>query len=786
MTDPAIAPQNTNSTPQKEKPLEEIGWRIHLQGQVQGVGFRPFVYRLACELGLKGWVNNTVEGVKIHINASSEVAKIFYTQVRSRAPRLAHITAHSCQAVPFEYFEDFTIIESTHEGSPNLLISPDFALCERCRAELSNPQNRRYGYPFITCTDCGPRYSILKTLPYDRIHTAMQAFEMCQQCHQEYQDLHERRYFSQTNSCATCGIAIQLFDNQQKTIYFENHAALLQFAAQALQSGKILALKGIGGYLLLADATSEQAVLTLRKRKNRPSKPFAVMYPDLESLAKEAYLSTAAQMALQSAAAPIVLLNFKEENSLASQAIAPQLDKIGVMLPYAPLLAILITLFAKPLIATSANLSNSPLVYEEQDALDNLAVLADYTLTHNREIYFPQDDSVIQWTDFEHVPIFLRRARGYAPTYLPSQILQPEVSILAVGAMLKSTFTLQHAGNLYVSQYLGDLANFDTQIRFEKLVERFCKLLKVHPEIILRDLHPQYPSSIWAEEYAAQHQISIHSIQHHEAHFGAVLAENDLLLAKEKILGIIWDGTGYGTDGNTWGGEFFIYQQATIERVGHIGEFPQFLGDKMSLEPRIAALGMSEGKPDTATLLKSKFSEIEWQNYLTLLQKTARKSTSMGRLFDAVASLLGLADKQSYEGEAALYLEVLARKYFKQKGLLRLESCINFSEALPEQIAQHIFQVLALEYQQGKDKSYLAAQFHCTLLDLVEAQARKFQTEHLAFSGGVFQNSLLIDLIQKHLSTKLHLYFHKQTSPNDECISLGQWACFQMEKYQSL
>ncbi len=786
MTDPTLNPQNTEQNSKKAKFPQIKGWRIHLQGQVQGVGFRPFVYHLARKLGLKGWVNNTVEGVKIHINASAELASTFYAQVRSLAPRLAHITAHTCQEVLFEYFEDFSIIESTQEGNPNLLISPDFALCQACQEELNDPKDRRYAYAFITCTNCGPRYSIVNALPYDRIHTAMQPFEMCQTCSQEYYDIQDRRYFSQTNSCLTCGVKMQLFDSQSIKINFESQAHTLEFTAKALQEGKILALKGIGGYLLLADATSSEAILALRKRKNRPSKPFAVMYPDLKSLEKDAYLTPQAQTTLKSAAAPIVLLSFKSNNSLASQAIASGLDKIGVMLPYAPLLAILATLFGKPLVATSANISNAPLVFKEEDALENLVLLADYILTHNREIYFPQDDSVMQWTDFEQVPILLRRARGYAPTYLSTQILAPQASILAVGAMLKSTFTLQHAGNLYVSQYLGDLTNFDTQLRFELLLERFCKLLKVQPKVILKDLHPQYPSTHWAEEYAAKNQILLHSIQHHEAHFGAVLAENNLLSTKEKILGVIWDGTGYGTDGQVWGGEFFVYQQGMIERVGHIGEFPQLLGDKMSLEPRIAALALSRGDVSVINILQPKFSAIEWQNYLVILQNSSLKSTSMGRLFDAVASLLGLADKQSYEGEAALYLEVLARKYFKQKGLLRLESCITFSENAPkEATAQHIFQALAEAYQAGKDKSYLAAQFHCTLLDWIEMQAKRFQTKHLAFSGGVFQNSLLIDLVKRYLSTNLHLYFHHQTAPNDECISLGQWARFQMEKYRS-
>ncbi|NJL14004.1 MAG: carbamoyltransferase HypF [Microscillaceae bacterium] len=522
------------SMPMPQTDVAPLTYLIQLRGQVQGVGFRPFVYQLAHRLGLTGWVSNTLEGLKVVLNACPEEARHFYELLLSKAPAQARITQHTFQIIDYQCFEDFKIIESASEGTPNLLISPDFALCQQCEAELFEIHNRRYGYVFLTCTQCGPRYSILEQLPYDRPHTAMQAFAQCPTCTQEYQNLQDRRYFSQTNSCADCGLTMRLFDSQGEEKSFATPQTLLDFVVGQLRAGQIVALKGIGGYLLLADATSAETIRTLRQRKNRPHKPFAVLYADEEALRRELVVSDLAWAHLQSAAAPIVLLPLAPAHSLAQAEIAPSLDKIGVMRPYAPLLAWLGRELGKPLVATSANLSQSPLVYEDAIAQTHLRRLADWVLSHNRAIVFPQDDSVLQISDFEAQPVFLRRARGYAPTFLYDGPLEPGASVLAVGAMLKSTFTLQHQGQLYVSQYLGDLQSYDTQARFETVLHRLCQVLQARPQLVLRDAHPGYPNSAWAEAFAQSQGIPCRAILHHEAHFGAVLAENHCSAARKR------------------------------------------------------------------------------------------------------------------------------------------------------------------------------------------------------------------------------------------------------------
>jgi hydrogenase maturation protein HypF len=766
----------------KEHIAPPSGYFIHLQGRVQGIGFRPFVYQLAMRLELKGWVNNSVEGVKIAVYGEKIKLDTFYQKLLAEAPTLAKITNHICQNIDFEEFKEFSIIESQAEGNPTILLSPDFALCHNCKEELSDPQNRRKDYAFITCTQCGPRYSVLQNLPYDRETTSMQNFEMCKTCKQEYSNVHDRRYFSQTNSCPDCGIQMQVFDAAQNEIKFAHQTEIISFISKQLAAGKIIAVKGIGGYLLLTDASNEQSILTLRKRKNRPNKAFAVLYPNKVFLQEDVHLPADSLAHLENEASPIVLLPLKEKHSIASKVIAPNLDKIGVMLPYAPFLALLANHFQKPLIATSANISNAPIVYQDQEAIEKLNKIADFVLTHNREIMFPQDDSVIQLSEVHRLPIYLRRSRGYAPTFFYPILEDKNTSILATGAMLKSSFTLQHAGNLYVSQYLGDLESFDTQIHFQKNIENLLHLLKAKPSHILRDLHPHYPSTEWAESFATAKQISTQSIQHHEAHFGAVLAENHLLESHFPVLGFVWDGTGLGHDGNIWGGECFLYQDFSFSRIANIGEMPHILGDKMAREPRLSAFAFCKDITGAESVLKMLFKEIEWKNYSQILEKSTLKTTSVGRLFDAVAALLGLANTQSYEGEAAMYLEVLARKYFRENGLKPLKSYLDDSQKDNQNVAKTMLKNIIQDLKTGTDKIEIAAKFHYSLIDFIQKTAHHFELKHLAFSGGVFQNNLLVDLLIEFLSAQFNLCFHKQLSPNDECISLGQWACYQIEQ----
>ncbi len=751
-------------------------FHIHITGQVQGVGFRPYVFRLAEAFGLKGWVNNAADGVHIKFNADVNNANAFYQALIRQAPALARIVTHEMKEVTPEPFYAFHIIQSDTTTQANLLLTPDFALCADCRHELHDVKNRRFYYPFITCTNCGPRFSIIQCLPYDRERTTMQGFMMCPTCEAEYHNVYDRRYFSQTNSCPTCGIHLQLFDNEQNIL--ENP---LETTIQLLQNGKIVAIKGLGGYLLICDATNAAAIQRLRARKHRPTKPLALLYPNIETLEKDVKLNDSEQILLQSPAAPIVLLDLKDEifSGIQTDLIAPNLHQIGVMQPYAPLFDLIINGINKPLVATSGNVSGSPVIYEDEKALQELLHIADFILVNNREIVLPQDDSVVRLSHYYQQSIVMRRSRGYAPTLL-NQTITDYFSdktrvVLALGAHLKSTFTLLHGGNVYVSQFLGDLDHYESQQSFEKTLYHFLQLFGNQPLKIITDRHPSYFSTQMGERLGQDWNVPITKVQHHKAHALAVLGENYLLDCKEPVLNVIWDGTGYGEDGQIWGGEFFYYNNYNLSRVAHVDYFPFILGNKMPREPRISALCLAYHISEAHDILKAKFSENEWNFYQKLLQKSDKLLTSsVGRLFDGVASLLGLADKVSYEGEAAMYLESLAKSWFHKNDLN--VKAHYFEEIFSNNIISTsvLLQNLLSDFQKGKAKDYIAAKFHVSLVYIIKKVAQTTDCQKLTFSGGVFQNELLIDLLIHYLQNDFTLYFHQQLSPNDECISFGQ------------
>ncbi len=813
-------------------------YRIHLQGQVQGVGFRPFVWRLAQEMGLVGWVNNAADGVHIEFNAAPYEAQVFFEKMQTEAPLLARIRRSEMVEAPPQFFEKFEIVESSASSEPDLPLTPDFALCESCAEDLRQPGNRRHRYAFTTCTTCGPRYSIIKRLPYDRAETAMQPFTMCSDCQREYDDVTDRRYFSQTNSCRVCGVTLRLYfahatpqriENQDvapvaplrenqfvaegnESLSFFAHAppqrienqdvvpvAPLrenQFVAEgnealtrtveALKQGSVVAAKGIGGYLLLCDASNQSAVETLRQRKHRPTKPFALLYPSLEVLAKDAELSEAAKQELTSPVAPIVLLPLVETpaSSVAFDGVAPGLDKVGGMLPYSPLLRLLADDFGGVLVATSGNLSGSPIVFEDKMALETLTAVADFVLTNDREILTPQDDSVLTFSPFHQQKIILRRSRGLAPSLFVEGLDLPSGNVLAMGASLKSTFCRQHRRNVYVSQYLGDLESYDTQQSFRHALDHLTTVLQSPPDTVLLDAHPDYFSTQLGEELAANWGAKTVHIQHHEAHFAAVLAENGLLQSAEPILGIIWDGTGLGSDGQIWGGEFFLKAKSggdsksppdLWQRVAHLDNFDFLLGDKMPREPRISALSLCKGIAAAEEVLMTKFSVNEWSLYNRLLRNgSTLQTSSMGRLFDGVASLLGLGDVQTFEGEAAMRLEQAATKYFKKHGLRSAETWLgrlDHQENLP---FSPIITGLLGGLKKGDSIEKLAAQFHTSLVSGIQLVAQHCNAKKLAFSGGVWQNGLLVDLCIELLGSDFELFFHRQVSPNDECVSFGQ------------
>lgn len=769
-------------------------WHIHISGRVQGVGFRPFVYRLATSLNLKGRVQNGMDGVYIDVNADEEMLLDFCQKIKANAPAVAQIGSITYAEADGQEFTDFDIVPSEQEGQANLLITPDLAICESCRQELHDPKNRRYQYPFITCTQCGPRYSILKSLPFDRENTSMRSFHMCPECMAEYTCIdslaeiseHEvkdnSRYHAQTNSCGKCGIKLSLYKLNPKHPYAQlvdsQAETLIKKISQLLLGGNIVAVKGIGGYLLMADAGNEEVVQRLRQRKGRPAKPFALMYPSLEAVRQDVYVSEKEVTELLSYRSPIVLLKLKKRpaSGIALQQIAPDLAKLGIMLPYTPLFELILKAVKKPLIATSANLSGSPIFYKDEDALEELNGIADYVLINNREICLPQDDSVMQFTTQHQQAIILRRSRGLAPAYRPPERSKlADLNCLAMGVQQKSSFALVAHQQLYLSQYLGELSNYHTAKAYQQTLAYFLQLCQAEPQFILADLHPDYFATQLGQRLAEEKNIPIYYVQHHRAHFGAVLTENSLLETDEPVLGVIWDGTGLGDDRQIWGGEFFTFAERKINRTAHLAYFPHRFGDKMASEPRLSLLCLADGDVAFDETLKTKFSAQEWTLYQKMIcKKAAIQTSSIGRLFDAVASLLGLCDVNLYESQAAMFLEQHAAAYLHNHSLKLHEGypCLYRS-------GEYNLCLTAMleDMQKGRSCGEMAARFHLGLVNLIKKVAEKEGIKQLAFSGGVFQNALLIDLIITHLQSDFKLYFHQQLSPNDESIPLGQIAC---------
>lgn len=764
---------NSVSINNKAKNQVQYTYSISLKGLVQGVGFRPFVYQLANNWGLKGQVRNGLEGVEIIFNTDATTAQNFYQQVLFQAPSLAQIDYSILKHIDNQFFEDFSITESTSEGKASLLLAPDFAMCHHCRLELDDTHNKRYRYPFISCTNCGPRYSIITKLPYDRPQTTMADFAMCEACLTEYHNPNDRRFYAQTNSCNVCGPKLgwyKTIDGQAQAIaeLYDSHW-ILSRVKWALEAGNILAVKGIGGYLLMCDATNESAVNKLRTRKNRPTKPFAVLFPDIKLLEKEVFIHEKEKEALQSTEAPIVLL--KQRPNIGTQiakGVNPNLDYIGAMLPYTPILSLIAYDLGKPLVATSGNVSGSPIIFEDEKALSELSPIVDYILTNNRRIIVPQDDTVIRFSEKYQQKILIRRSRGNLLVVKNKAAINSDTSVsLGFGASLKSTFSIQNTDNFYVSQYLGDLESYETQQNFERVLHHFATLFEhtLTQSRLFCDAHEGYFSTSLAQRLAQQWHIPVTKIQHHQAHFAAILAEHNL--NDNTVMGVIWDGTGYGTDGNMWGGEFFIQQERR-----HFDYFDAILGDKMPREPRISALCLTYPMANVEPIIQPKFTVQEWLVYHKILERNIIKTSSVGRIFDGVASLLGLCEKQSFEGQAAMLLEELAGRYLDENGYDFGESYWTkpFSNIPTKQLIEGILQDIAKQKSDG----FIAAKFHFSLVESVRIVAEQYQIKKIAFSGGVFQNAVLVDLLRHYLQANFQLFFHQKLSPNDENISFGQ------------
>lgn len=738
-------------------------YRILISGLVQGVGFRPFVYNLATTFSLIGTVSNNELGVIIIVTGLDQDIQDFYKVLIKNPPPVSHIKSSSISQIDCQLFDDFKIILSNKSGKLNLPLTPDFAICDDCKADIKNLENKRYNYPFTTCVNCGPRWAITNTFPFERNHTSLNEFKMCHSCQSEYTSPSDRRFHSQTNSCRKCGISLNLISNKGEKLDVSEHD-IFKKLAQLLADGNIIAIKNTSGYLLCCNAEDEQAIQTLRHKKNRPNKPFAVLYPSLDFLQREISLNQHQIQSLNSSERPITIipiLNFK--GNLAKNAVAPKLKQLGVMLPYTAILQLLANELDFPIVATSGNIHGSPIISNQKEAIEKLKNVADYFLHHNLKITHPQDDSVVKFSLKFNREVLFRRSRGYAPNYLNVHSISDK-KILAMGAHLKSTIAFYPNEYLYISQYLGNLDNFDVYLRFTETALNFIKLFEQPPEVILVDKHPSYQSTQYGKELALKNNAKLIEIQHHKAHFAAILGERHLF--DKKVLGVVFDGTGYGDDQQIWGGEFFNYDSNQIERIQHVDYFDWLLGDKMSKEPRLSLLALANF--EMYDLVSQKFTANELKTYQTLMKSNTLKTSSIGRLFDAVASLLNIADFNTYEGEAAILLENSLTNY-------NLKFCKSYLDYLDNCISAHkIIANIFSDIKRGIAKEKIIANFLYTIANFIIDFAKNNHYKNIALSGGVFQNTTLIDMLIALAPNNINLYFHKDLSPNDENCSFGQ------------
>lgn len=735
---------------------------IRVTGIVQGVGFRPFVYRLAQEYKLHGFVLNDEKGVWIEVEGEETVIENFVKALKERKPAMAMIADLVQSELTLQSEKDFVIQESQAAKKRFAFISPDLATCPDCRRELKHAEDRRYGYAFTNCTNCGPRYSIIKDVPYDRPKTTMEPFRMCRDCQREYEDPLNRRFHAQPNACAVCGPSYCLLDQKGQTIKCNDP---LKEARARIKDGAVFAIKGIGGYHLVCDATNKVAVTALRTRKIREDKPFAVMCGSLAKIEQLCFVSAKEKEMLTSAAAPIVLLKRRVETTLA-ETVAPGNSYLGIMLPYAPVHHLLLK-DDDIWVMTSGNVSEEPIAYKDKDAYARLKDIADYFLLHNREIYCRVDDSVARVV--REKPYILRRSRGFAPA--PIHLDKTGPMVLACGGEAKNTFCLTKQDAAFVSAHIGDLANQETLHSYVEMIGHYERLFDIKPEFVAYDLHPEYLST----KYAKRLDLPSLAVQHHHAHIASVLAEHHLT---EPVIGVAFDGTGYGDDGTLWGGEFLLADCATYQRLGHCSYLPLPGGEKAVREPWRQAVWMMRALYGDDFLEKqTKFTQCLPRGWDLLLQATdkginAPLSSSAGRLFDTAAALLGLRLYNHYEGQAAVELELAA--------------CNSRGEVLPYDItAQHVldFQptfAAMLARISSASQTQLAADFHCTvaaaIYDMVQRLSKITGIRKVALSGGVFQNMTLLTQVCCLLEKEFTVLLNCKVPTNDGGISLGQAA----------
>jgi hydrogenase maturation protein HypF len=753
--------------------------QIRVSGQVQGVGFRPFVYKLANELGLAGWVRNDSEGVEIAVEGEQPQVMRLIERLQNEPPVLARVekVTHDF-AQTTAGFSGFAITESK-SGKVLTGIAPDMAICPECLAELFDPADRRYRHPFINCIHCGPRYTLTARLPYDRANTSMAKFKQCPACQQEYDTPTTRRFHAQPNACPECGPRLAMYD-----AYWNPDTAtdLVAATAERIRAGQVVAVKGIGGFHLVCDARNAAAVERLRNGKQREEKPFAVMVLNTQSARHYAQFREQDAALLETGERPIVLLRQSAKCEAELQGIAPGLASIGLMLPYTPLHYLLFhELLGRPagtdwlqqatplaLVMTSANPGGEPLVKDDDEARNALFGLADAFLTHDREILHRCDDSVMKWQG--KTPAFIRRARGYTPRRIKLPYGGP--SVLACGAWLKNTVCLTRGNEAFVSQHIGDLDHVGTREMLEETVGYLCDILDVQPQVVAHDLHPDFYSTQFAREFAAQRGLPLFAVQHHHAHIAAIAAEHRVI---EAVLGLALDGVGLGSDGNAWGGELLQVSGLQCERLGHLSTLTMPGGDRAAREPwRMAASALFD--MNRADEIARRFpGQAAAETVTGMLQRKLNcvETSSMGRWFDAAAGLLGVRELQGYEGQAAMLLEALADRHGKVDPLP-----LGYIHTAQNDLDLH---PLLAKLADCKDAAYGAALFHATLAEglcgWVQRAAGRTGIKYVALGGGCFLNSVLSNRLQETLTAAgLQVLTAQQLPPNDGAVSLGQAA----------
>jgi len=732
---------------------------LKIFGIVQGVGFRPFVKNLADANKIVGTVANRGSYVEIFAQGSDDDLKNFFDALQTKNPPRSTILKVDVKNLPDENFSEFKIVDSVHEAG-DIFVSPDIAICEKCAEELFDPNDRRYLHPFINCTACGPRLTILKNMPYDRERTSMSDFPMCDACKEEYFNPNSRRFDAQPICCNDCGCEVYLLGKNLR-----GHDAI-KHVRKILAGGGIVAIKGIGGFHLACDAKNFSAVQRLRDSKIRPTKPFAVMFKNISAVERECFLSDIEKNFLDSPQKPIVLLQ-KKFGSIAAN-VAPEINKLGAMLPYTPLHLLifdfpdsLIPYFPNSLVMTSGNPSGVPITIDDDDAQKNFDY-CDAILSHDRKILLRADDSVMDFIDGR--PSMIRRSRGFAPLPIFFDAAK-KFSVLALGGELKNTFCLAKNNLLYASPYIGDVGDLRTVEVLEKSIERMKNLLEINPEVVACDLHPRYQTTALAEKISAALDLPLIKIQHHYAHILSCLAENNF---SGEVIGAAFDGTGYGDDGTIWGGEFFICDTKTYERAASIKPFTQAGGDKSSREGWRIALSFIKNLDVARALKLADEKNLRGQKFLLEKKINCVRSTSVGRIFDAVAAILGVCKVSTYEGEAAMKLQAAAEKSSSQ--FLVPSSYMNTDEIFSEVLNRRL---------NGENIFDTAKFFHESLAEMTahicEELSGRTKIKTVALSGGVFQNSLLTSLTAEKLRRRgLKVLRHEMIPPNDGGICVGQ------------